>query len=84
VEFLEAEFGKCELVEQIWLYGSSFEATLVAVVVPVKDKLLAWAAGHGELQGKSFGEVCSSPQANAHVLAAVTATGEQYKHIRMC
>jgi long-subunit acyl-CoA synthetase (AMP-forming) len=35
VEFLEAEFGKCELVEQIGLYGSSFEATLVAVVVPI-------------------------------------------------
>jgi long-chain acyl-CoA synthetase len=63
------------LVEQIWLYGSSFEATLVAVVVPVKDKLMAWAAGQPELQGKSFKEVCSSEQGNAHVLASVTATG---------
>jgi long-chain acyl-CoA synthetase len=83
VEFLEAEFGKCDLVEQIWLYGSSFEATLVAVVVPVKDKLMSWAAGQGELQGKSFQEVCSSPQANAHVLASVTATGRRYRYCRM-
>jgi long-chain acyl-CoA synthetase len=75
VEFLEAEFGKCDLVEQIWLYGSSFEATLVAVVVPVKDTLMAWAASQPELQGKSFGEVCSSAQGKEHVLAAVTATG---------
>jgi hypothetical protein len=75
VEFLEAEFGKCDLVEQIWLYGSSFEATLVAVVVPVKEKLMAWAGSQGELQGKSFKDICSSSQANAHVLAAVTATG---------
>ncbi|WIA13533.1 hypothetical protein OEZ85_007105 [Tetradesmus obliquus] len=77
VEFLEAEFGKCDLIEQIWLYGSSFEATLVTVVVPIKDKLMAWAAGQPELQGKSFKEVCGSPQANAHVLAAVTATGKE-------
>uniref|UniRef100_A0A383WNH5 Long-chain-fatty-acid--CoA ligase n=1 Tax=Tetradesmus obliquus TaxID=3088 RepID=A0A383WNH5_TETOB len=77
VEFLEAEFGKCDLIEQIWLYGSSFEATLVAVVVPIKDKLMAWAAGQPELQGKSFKEVCASSQANAHVLAAVTATGKE-------
>jgi hypothetical protein len=46
-------------------------------LIAVKDKLMAWAAGQGELQGKSFGEVCSSAQANAHVLAAVTATGER-------
>jgi hypothetical protein len=23
VDFLEVEFGKCDLVEQIWLYGSN-------------------------------------------------------------
>ncbi|KAF6251919.1 acetyl-CoA synthetase-like protein [Scenedesmus sp. NREL 46B-D3] len=77
VEFLEAEFGKCELVEQIWLYGSSFEATLVAVVVPVKDKLMAWAAGQAELKGKGFKEVCSSSQAKEHMLASLTATGKE-------
>jgi hypothetical protein len=32
---------------QIWLYGSSFESCLVAVVVPDKHKLLQWAASAG-------------------------------------
>jgi len=32
---------------QVWVYGNSFESTLVAVVVPEKKKLLAWAAAEG-------------------------------------
>jgi hypothetical protein len=32
---------------QVWVYGNSFESTLVAVVVPEAPKLLAWAAAEG-------------------------------------
>ena len=32
---------------QIWVYGNSFESSLVAVVVPEEKKLLAWAAAQG-------------------------------------
>jgi long-chain acyl-CoA synthetase len=51
VEFLESEFGKSQLVEQIWLYGSSFESCLVAVVVPIKAKLMEWAKQQPSLAG---------------------------------
>lgn len=75
VEYLEAEFGKCDLVEQIWLYGSSFESCLVAVVVPVKDKLMKWAEQQAELSGKNYKQVCQSKVATEHVLSQLTATG---------
>jgi hypothetical protein len=32
---------------QVWVYGNSFESTLVAVVVPDEKKFGAWAAGEG-------------------------------------
>jgi acyl-CoA synthetase (AMP-forming)/AMP-acid ligase II len=32
---------------KVWVYGNSFESTLVAVVVPDEKKLLAWAAANG-------------------------------------
>lgn len=34
VEKLEEVYKKTSLVEQIWVYGNSFESCLVAVVVP--------------------------------------------------
>jgi hypothetical protein len=43
VEYIESILGKNEMVEQIWVYGSSFESVLVAVVVPNKGPLMRWA-----------------------------------------
>ncbi len=37
----------CEAVEQIWVYGNSYESTLVAVVVPDKKELMGWAKENG-------------------------------------
>jgi len=57
VEKIESVLKACPLVEQLWVYGNSFESCLLAVVVPQKKGLMAWAAKQG-LQG-SF-EVRSS------------------------
>ena len=35
------------MVDQIWVYGNSYESTLVAIVVPEKKTLLAWAKEAG-------------------------------------
>jgi long-chain acyl-CoA synthetase len=43
VEFIESVLGKCDMVEQVWVYGSSYESVLVAVVVPKQPALLSWA-----------------------------------------
>jgi hypothetical protein len=43
VEFIESVLGKCDMVEQVWVYGSSYESVLVAVVVPNRKPLERWA-----------------------------------------
>lgn len=42
-EKLENEFKKVTLVDQIWVYGDSEKAALVAIVVPDAGALSAWA-----------------------------------------
>lgn len=47
VEKIENVLKRCPLVEQIWVYGNSFESCLLAVVVPNKKALMEWAAAKG-------------------------------------
>lgn len=47
VEKLENVFKQNSLVEQIWVYGNSFESALVAVVVPKEGPIMEWAAQNG-------------------------------------
>ncbi len=61
---LESACGLCrgaDVVEQIWVYGNSYESFLVAVVVPNKRELLAWAKEQGGLPS-DFSELCDTPQ----------------------
>ena len=44
VEKVEGVYGRDPCVEQIWVYGNSFENSLVAVVVPAVDAVRGWAA----------------------------------------
>ena len=46
-------------MEQVWVYGNSYESTLVAIVVPQKHELMGWAKQNG--QGSSFEEVVRTP-----------------------
>lgn len=76
-EKLESAYQSCLLVEQVWVYGNSFEAVLVAVVVPPHKQLMDWAAENG-VQG-TFEEVCSNPRAAGAVLSALSATCRSQK-----
>ncbi|GBF99011.1 hypothetical protein Rsub_11815 [Raphidocelis subcapitata] len=53
VEAVEAALGRCPLVEQVWVYGNSFESALVAVVVPLRERLEEWARTAGLLPAQS-------------------------------
>ena len=50
-----------DIVEQIWVYGNSYESFLVAVVVPNKRELLGWAKEQGSLPS-DYKELCDTPQ----------------------
>jgi long-chain acyl-CoA synthetase len=77
VEKLEATFKKCDLVEQVWVYGNSFKNSLVAVVVPKEKELLAWAKGNNV--GGGFTEVAASEAAQAYVVEKLKETGKTDK-----
>lgn len=46
-ENLEQEYSKAKLVGQIFVYGNSLQATLLAVVVPDVPAATAWGETHG-------------------------------------
>jgi long-subunit acyl-CoA synthetase (AMP-forming) len=47
VEKIENVLKSCPLVEQVWVYGNSFESCLVAVAVPAEKPIMVWAAARG-------------------------------------
>ena len=77
MEHLESAYKKLSLLEQIWVYGNSYESTLVGVAVPEQAAILAWAKEAG-VSG-DFAQVCSSPQTKSHLLTQLNATGKAAK-----
>jgi long-chain acyl-CoA synthetase len=77
VEKVEAVYKKNPLVEQIWVYGNSFESTLVAVVVPNEDALKSWAADNGV--GSDFDAILADPKTNDYVWSELNKTAKEGK-----
>lgn len=77
VEKVEAVLKTCPLVEQVWVYGNSFESALVAVLVPAEKPLMAWAAGRGLLG--AYEDIAVHPEAKAFLLAELQAAGRAGK-----
>jgi len=46
-EKIEATYGKCPAVGQVWVYGNSFKGFLLGVVVPSGDWVLSFASSKG-------------------------------------
>ena len=77
VEKVEAMYKKSSLVEQIWVYGNSFESTLVAVVVPTEEGLKAWASQNG--MDADFAAICRDKRTNDYLSAELTQTAKAGK-----
>lgn len=56
--------SECELVEQIWIYGNSYENFLVAVVVPDEKNFKSFASQSGG-QGSSTEELCKDAKVSS-------------------
>lgn len=62
--------SECNLVEQVWIYGNSYESTLVAVVVPDEKSFKSFAQQAGA-QGSTVEELCKDPKVGLYVMHPV-------------
>ncbi|QDZ23682.1 acetyl-CoA synthetase-like protein [Chloropicon primus] len=77
VEVLESAYKKNLNMEQVWVYGNSFENCLVAVIVPNEEKIMAWASEKGV--AGDYAAVCKTPEANEMILGELKKTGKEAK-----
>lgn len=62
-------------LDQVWVYGNSFESFLVAVVVPEKQALEDWATLNNKTGG--FEELCNDPKARRYIQDELNKTGQK-------
>ncbi|GAB4818390.1 hypothetical protein N2152v2_005436 [Parachlorella kessleri] len=74
VEHLESVFNRSDAVEQIWVYGNSFEQFLVAVVVPQERWLKERAGGEADLKA-----VASKPEVRKAMLDELSRVAKEGK-----
>ncbi|XP_072981124.1 long chain acyl-CoA synthetase 4-like [Typha angustifolia] len=77
VENLENIYGLLPDIDMIWVYGNSFESSLVAVANPNQQALEHWAKENG-ITG-DFAAVCESPKAKEHILGELTKIAKANK-----
>ncbi|KAL1342688.1 hypothetical protein HN51_029203 [Arachis hypogaea] len=73
-EKIENVYVKCKFVGQCFVYGDSFNASLVAIVAVDPDAMKAWAASEG-IQHNDLAQLCNDPRTKAAVLADMDAVG---------
>mmetsp|Transcript_1130 Transcript_1130/g.2656 ORF Transcript_1130/g.2656 Transcript_1130/m.2656 type:complete len:717 (+) Transcript_1130:1-2151(+) len=76
-ESVEGAVGTSKWVQQVWVYGNSFENVLVAVVVPDGEVIMGWAAKEGK-KG-TFEEVCDTQEVKDMILQDMTACARAAK-----
>ncbi|OQU82478.1 hypothetical protein SORBI_3006G247300 [Sorghum bicolor] len=79
VENIENIFGQTPGVDSIWVYGNSFESSLVTVVNPNKQALEHWAQTNG-VTG-DFATICEDPKVKEFILRELTKTGKENKRM---
>ncbi|OIT35810.1 PREDICTED: long chain acyl-CoA synthetase 6, peroxisomal-like [Nicotiana attenuata] len=75
-EKIENVYAKCKFVAQCFVYGDSFNSSLVAVVCVEPDVFKEWASSEG-IKYESLGQLCNDPRAKAAVLAEMDAVGRE-------
>jgi long-chain acyl-CoA synthetase len=66
----------CVTLDQVWVYGNSFESFLVARVVPERQTLEEWAANN---KAGGFSELCKDIKARGYILDELNKTGKKLK-----
>ncbi|KAI3522482.1 hypothetical protein L1887_00299 [Cichorium endivia] len=77
VENLENVYGLVSAVDEIWVYGNSFESFLVAVVIPNKHAVENWAVAHN--LSENFTSLCENPKTKEYILGELNKIGKDKK-----
>uniref|UniRef100_A0A804NYX3 Long-chain-fatty-acid--CoA ligase n=1 Tax=Zea mays TaxID=4577 RepID=A0A804NYX3_MAIZE len=75
-EKIENVYAKCKFIAQCFIYGDSFNSSLVAIVAVEPDVLKAWAASEG-IQYEDLRQLCADPRATAAVLADMDSIAKE-------
>lgn len=75
-EKIENVYAKCQFVAQCFVYGDSFNSSLVAIICVDPDVLRAWAANQN-IKYKELQELCTDAKAKAAVLADMDSIGRE-------
>lgn len=73
-EHLEGIYAKSPFISQIWIYGDSLKASIVAIVVPSRNVITKWSLENG-IQG-SFEALCTNALVNKAILDDLTGVGK--------
>ncbi|OEL31819.1 Long chain acyl-CoA synthetase 7, peroxisomal [Dichanthelium oligosanthes] len=77
-EKIENVYAKCKFIAQCFIYGDSFNSSLVAIVAVEPEVLKAWAASEG-IQYEDLRQLCADPRARAAVRADMDSIGKEAK-----
>ncbi|RAL53447.1 unnamed protein product [Cuscuta campestris] len=77
VENLENIYGGISVIDSIWIYGSSFESYLVAVINPSKPEVEKWAEQNG-IAG-DFDSLCEHAKVKEYILGELTKIAKEKK-----
>jgi long-chain acyl-CoA synthetase len=80
-EKIENVLSRSSLIAQCFVYGDSFQPSLVAIIVPDEEPTLFWAQNHQKhhtsLVGKSFTELCQTSELKQAIVEDIQRLSQQ-------
>ncbi|KAL7582954.1 hypothetical protein Lser_V15G46307 [Lactuca serriola] len=73
---IENVYAKCRFISQSFIYGDSFNSSLVAIISVDPDVMKDWAASQG-IKYNDLGQLCNDPRAKAAVLGEMDVVARE-------
>jgi len=79
LEKLESAYRNCNLLDFVLIYVDDKHDHVVAVGVPNRDRLIAWAETSNNPNVHDFGKLCRDEKTKIHLLTDIKNTGRKMK-----